>query len=317
MITTTIGSIQDPVEQYFAFLRERQSIFLKKGYGLARPWTDDPILDHFKFCCVFREDDRTTRWFRENVREPMTKRIEVLLATVVFRWFNRIEIGELIFKRFDKEGKSAWTHYLITGDASYIDRVVRQEFPKGPWVTGAYLLTTPKGMDKLAGMCNNLEVFCKARVDGMDWADMAFSIAGFPGKYTLEEVWEWLKQFSFQGAFTAYEVVTDLRHTTLLNRAPDINTWANAGPGAQRGLARLHGRPLDSIVKGKQAVAEMVSLLQLSKETKYWPNSGSYPPFELREIEHGLCETDKYLRVVNGQGRPRSIYAANLHTLPL
>jgi hypothetical protein len=32
------------------------------------------------------------------------------------------------------------------------------------------------------------------------------------------------------------------------------------------------------------------------------------PPLELREIEHSLCETDKYLRVANGEGRPRAKY---------
>jgi hypothetical protein len=32
------------------------------------------------------------------------------------------------------------------------------------------------------------------------------------------------------------------------------------------------------------------------------------PKLELRDIEHSLCETDKWLRVALGQGRPRSKY---------
>jgi hypothetical protein len=28
----------------------------------------------------------------------------------------------------------------------------------------------------------------------------------------------------------------------------------------------------------------------------------------MRDIEHSLCETDKYLRVKNGEGRPRAKY---------
>ena len=33
-----------------------------------------------------------------------------------------------------------------------------------------------------------------------------------------------------------------------------------------------------------------------------------YPPFELREIEHSLCEFDKYERIRLGQGRPKQKY---------
>ena len=31
-------------------------------------------------------------------------------------------------------------------------------------------------------------------------------------------------------------------------------------------------------------------------------------PFELREVEHSLCEMDKYQRVMRGEGRPKSRY---------
>ena len=35
---------------------------------------------------------------------------------------------------------------------------------------------------------------------------------------------------------------------------------------------------------------------------------GHMPPLEMREVEHTLCEFDKYERVRNGEGKPRSIY---------
>ena len=61
---------------------------------------------------------------------------------------------------------------------------------------------------------------------------------------SLEQCWTWLRDFPYMGPFMAYEVVTDLRHTYLLRDANDIMTWANAGPGAMRGLNRLTGREL-------------------------------------------------------------------------
>jgi hypothetical protein len=100
----------------------------------------------------------------------------------------------------------------------------------------------------------------------------------------------------------AYEVVTDLRHSKYLENADDIMTWANAGPGAKRGLNRIHGRPLEQTIKAKQLTEEMKELLAVS---------GDYlldvvPDLEMREIEHCLCEYDKYERVRLGEGRPRA-----------
>ena len=114
----------------------------------------------------------------------------------------------------------------------------------------------------------------------------------------------WLKQFRGWGDFMAYEVITDLRHTRYLNKAPDINTWAVAGPGAIRGLNRLHGRDYKKGMSQAQACAEMRELLELSRDAL----PDFVPPLELREIEHSLCETDKWLRVKQGQGRIRAKY---------
>jgi hypothetical protein len=37
--------------------------------------------------------------------------------------------------------------------------------------------------------------------------------------------------------------------------------------------------------------------------------SVEWPPFEIREIEHSLCEFDKHQRCLQGQGRPRQRFA--------
>ena len=48
----------------------------------------------------------------------------------------------------------------------------------------------------------------------------------------------------------------------------------------------------------------MVSLLKIVN----WNKDSFVPVLEMREIEHSLCEFDKYQRVKNGEGKPRSIY---------
>jgi hypothetical protein len=109
------------------------------------------------------------------------------------------------------------------------------------------------------------------------------------------------------GAFMGYEVVSDLRHTAKLKGAYDIMTWANPGPGAQRGLLRLLGKkgadvrkslPEDFKIKGMQYL-----LTQASVALRF--EDRMFQKLEMRDIENALCETDKYLRAATGEGSPK------------
>ena len=130
----------------------------------------------------------------------------------------------------------------------------------------------------------------------------------------LEETWHILRDYPYMGPFMAYEVVTDLRHTYLLKNANDIVTWANAGPGAMRGLNRLTGRELGFCKRSHDWNKEMNVLYKtvIQRLNKWILINRSY---EMREIEGGLCEFDKYSRIAKGEGRTRSIYKHN--DLPL
>jgi hypothetical protein len=94
-------------------------------------------------------------------------------------------------------------------------------------------------------------------------------------------------------SFLAYEIVTDMRHTRYLNHAPDIMSWANAGPGAVRGLNRIQENPIEKKINPCQANKDMQYLLSQSRQCL----SEDFPPMEMRDIEHSLCEFDKYQRV--------------------
>ena len=85
------------VDRYVYWIEERERIrYLKEEVQQEPPWTEDPILREFKFCQVFREDDRNTRWFRHHIREPLRNEPEVFMATVAFRFFNLIQTGKTI-----------------------------------------------------------------------------------------------------------------------------------------------------------------------------------------------------------------------------
>ena len=101
------------------------------------------------------------------------------------------------------------------------------------------------------------------------------------------------------GHFIAYEIVTDLRWTRLLGNAKDIMTWANPGPGCKLGLIELFGDAERPIEKMRYLLDEGTN------KSECWPDN--YPPLEMRDIEHTLCEYSKYERVSRG-ARPKRRY---------
>jgi hypothetical protein len=271
----------------------------------------------------------------------------VLLATVLFRWFNRIVSGEAIFQQARSNfveqaqpGETAWDELLRTGSTEGLRDSLVCWCGEGPYVTGSYIIKTPNGMSKLDGVLDCVEKFMLQKHLHVDQCSTQSEVAQYlldhRGEVRLHDVWAWLREFPYLGDFMAYEVVTDLRHTDLLDHAPDIMTWANPGPGAMRGLNRIVGRRLDERIPRELANKEMRMLLEYSTRAAHWPQfrrlshntvearypggdlmydmvridsegQECWPSWEMRDVEHTLCEFDKYERARLGQGRPRQV----------
>jgi hypothetical protein len=275
------------IQQFFSVARERERIRLKREAGQKKPWTDDKIFRAWRFCNVHRENDKTSVWFRDNIRKPLLdadpqKQIE---STIIFRWFNRIQTGEKI--------KDLLLGQWDTEEAR--DRLRDEK----PVVTGAYIIKGPDGYSKLDGV-----LYCVNAA--LDRTPEMTKRWGSTQDFTLQEAWEDLVEFYYLGPFMAYEIVTDLRWTPVLGNAPDIMTWANAGPGCARGLGWIIGdqRAFNSNSAKHQLgmLSMMEGLLEYSK-TDLWPSS--WQPWEMREVEHWLCEFDKYKRAERGDDLKR------------
>jgi len=285
--------INEEVDRYLYWIEERESIRRKKEDADADPpWTEDEIFKTFKFCQVYREDDRTTRWFAAHIRRPLSTEPEVIMATIIFRFFNLIETGRTLLEH---------NLHLDWDREKAIEEVGKQ--PK--WVTGAYIVKTPNRMNKVTGVAE-----CVTHI----WVERERLVSSLEKMTTLQEAWEFLLQYPYIGPFVAYEIVTDLRHTYVLDEATDICSWANAGPGAMRGLNRLTGRPLGFCKRSHDWNKEMQELYVICQEElriKY------RMPFEMREVEGVLCEFDKYSRILKGEGRTRSVYDYSKRDRPI
>ena len=278
-----------PIDRFFAFMRERHSIYEQRQALKPWPWTQDEILQKYRFTNVDRELDATTVWFRGNVREPLRRRkvATQLFAAIAFRWFNRMDVGEVMV---------AHNLYLDWEYGRAMEELRRWR-PNGPWVTGAYIIKAYDGVDKLTGVCRAID---------NAWHKQDALAAAIVGANSLEGAVKALGTLPYLGPFMAYEVACDMRWTKLLEHAHDIYTWANPGPGAARGLSRVHGRKLRQTVPRGQMVEEMAFLRDEWEQDHLGPDLGRRP--EMRDVEHSLCEFDKYERVRLGQGRPRQVF---------
>lgn len=292
----------------FYFLNERQRIRDKRYSGEPFPWTEDPILRTYSFCEVFRQDDRVSRWIIDNWLKPYDGHPNMWLACCIARQINWPDTLEAIGFPEDEDYPryAARSVEIMNGIAGKGDKVY----------TGAYVIYGGPGK---AGGYPTKPNWTMNGVILPAWEQRRKIQKYFDETPTwersIEYVVKWLELFPGFSGFMGYEAACDMSYTSLLKDAQDIFTWANPGPGAMRGLNRLHGRKLDWKIPEQQAVGEMKDLLAIANSpdsplgehvfNRAQHHTGS-SWLVLRDIESGLCETDKYLRVKNGEGKPRS-----------
>lgn len=266
------------------WMTERHLIWERRQKGLPKPWTKDPVLQQYRFCNVFRELDTTTIWIRQHWREPYAQHKNLWFAMAVARLFNHVPTLAAI--GFPER----WEPVKVA-------KKLRARKEKGEKIfTSAYMLTGTLGGDKIGQVVD--KVLTPLYKDKVQLDNR------FERQSTLEDAFYQFNNRPGIGRFLAYEIVTDLRHTRYLRNAPDIMTWANAGPGAKRGLNRYFGRPVETPIGAISALEEMRFLLDIAPE--HLPEK--FPKLELRDIEHSLCEYDKYMRAFTGEGRPKQKY---------
>lgn len=313
------------IEPLRDWMLERQKIYQRRIAGEPPPWTDDEVLNNYRFCNVYREQDTVTQWIDRNIRQPYANHKTLWLMLAIARIINRTDtLAELI-------GTNAWPNHVAFTPSKLAHALDARAARGVPIYTGAYMIRAESN-PKQEWYYWSKQQYIAHIVIGRLWDDKHLWRGTLEraqqGKVGMKFVWDSLRlpRYIGWGPFMSYELVTDLRHTRYLCNAPDIYSWANAGPGALRGLNRLNDRPLTQGIPANEANREMQELMQELNELDepefnrvFGPPEGcrgaQRPRFEMRDIEHSLCETDKWLRVKNGEGRPRSKYDPNKATI--
>lgn len=292
---------QSRAEDFWKFVNERHAMWIRRCRGAADaqgPWTEDPILAGSKFTNIFRELDRGTialRRLEERIlpakggaAKLSDEAASLLLFNVMwYRMLNRAEHAEggpldsagvrKLCMRADPLFTSAHQTYLPkdVGPGEGVRRWYADTF-SALWRKRHSLLKEIRKAGTLEGSFGAV----RGAVPGI-------------------------------GPFIAYEIVTDLRRT-LLARAPDAMRWCNInrGGGSARGLRRLGIE--ESPAGAWKLLNEGINAGLLAPHVEQHLPTGMgtgagnvLPLLELREVEHALCEFDKYERVRTGLGKVR------------
>lgn len=278
---------------FYAFIRERENIRRRKAAGEQRPWTEDEILQNYKFTNVFRKYDRTTQmliknWYSQRGKTADQK--EILLNCAIARYFGTWEFAQALGWQTDFHPEKI--------KALATERLARKERV----FTGAYIITN-QGI-KAPKQNVVVDVFLAGLWEGIDLLIKAVNHDG-----SWQHIHELMRSFQGFGGtgFMAKETLLDTMHCnfwpTTNSLPPDYYEWTPVGPGSLRGAARVLDVYPEKV--NETRTLELIGALAAA-QFELWPSH--YEQLAPTDIQFQLCEFDKYERVKNGEGRPRSKY---------
>jgi hypothetical protein len=270
--------MEESLRILFHWIKERESIRLKKEAGEPKPWTTDPILQSYRFCNVHREHDTVTRWIRNHWTQ--SEHPNFVLAMAMARFINWPDTLQ------DVGFPHVWEPWHIKNVMNS-----RGKYGHKVW-TSAYIVSTN-------GRKSNKVDYIVDEVLG----PLAHAHIDVSPKDTLASMHKRLIFFSGIGTFMSGQIIADLKNTIgcPLNDAPDFSTWCTPGPGSLRGANRIIGRLKEAPITN-DGFLEIVNKIQkiVAERTDIILHA--------QDMQNCLCEFDKYMRVKNAEGRPRQSY---------
>lgn len=296
-------------DTYWRFAAERQAIFHRRSTGQPGPWTQDPILAHYKFCNTFRASDRVSQHLiREVIYGPHGIGLpaeDAFLRIVLFRIFSKENTWEVI-----ESATSGLTR--DTFDTDRLAAVLSSARAKGPIYTAAFILCAANPYGFTTKHQNHLELVRRMFAPGGLGAKLARA-------QSMREVYDGLLEWPMIGPFLAYQLAIDLNYSEHLDFSEDEFTVP--GPGAVRGLNKVFAdfggnRPEELIKRMVDQQEEQFERLGLPFRDLFGRR--------LHAIDcQGLfCETDKYSRVAfpdlkSNRQRIKQVHTPSTEPLPL
>lgn len=272
---------------FLHWIKERESILHKKEVlKQPPPWTDDPIMASVRFCNVRREDDKVTRWIKENWRDPVAKvgmPADAIFAMCIARIINWPDT----LARIRLPTEDPWSVQKDFVEVlDWMQARGMQIWGNAYMVTGGY---SKGGETKQTIMGRVLES-----------AHIVINNNVIPYT-TLDEVHHTVMGAPGLGSFLAAQVVADIKYTPYFLDAEDWWSFCAPGPGSTLGLNYLHDRQPGKGIGHTQFMKE-VNVLRYTLKGEYGIHLTAH------DVQNCLCEFSKYVRIKYFGGRAKRGY---------
>lgn len=267
---------------YWTFAAKRHEIYEQRLAGDPGPWSDDEILQRYRFCNAFRASDRVSQYLIREViyANPGLDARDRFVRTALFRLFSKPSTWELIEARCGPVRAGDF-------DQRSVGAVLDEAMASGRTLyTSAFILCANRAYGHARKHRNHLALVAamlddrlpERVVEAQSLADVYWALRGYP----------------LIGPFMAYQLAIDL------NYGPDLafseDEFTVPGPGAVRGLAKVFHD------LGDYSPPDAIHWL-VEQQATVPDELGVTPPTLRGRVLHAidcqnlLCEVDKYARV--------------------
>lgn len=299
----------DIYELYWKFAARRQEAFERRLAGTPWPWSDDPILQRFKFCNVFRAADRVSQYLIRSVayRNATDSPDDRLFQIAAFRTFSQPATWEGVIARL---GRAPTLDDLASGRFESALDQVKQE--RGGLYTGAFILCATKAFGFDEKHRNHAALFKHMFLEHEAGKRLREA-------QSLREVVKFLQGFPLTGEFMSYQIAIDLNYSDIVHF--DENEYTQPGPGAMRGLAKVF------IDLGGYSPSDAILWMVANQDQEFKRLGLRFDglwgrPLHAIDCQGLFCEVDKYCReaapqLLSNRSRIKARFFPSPEPLPL
>lgn len=315
------------VKHLYDFVTERYKIHIRKDFLKQKaPWTKNPILSQYKFCNIRREHDRQSQYLIKNISTNSCLSLEdKIVNSFYFRaWNNWDTMKDLggpwpaknLYSSQMKEQIRPIYQKLATEDpdrkwwsSAYNQGGTKHawKFPQGDGYQRAY-------KESEAKKYKDWEPDIPLRVFHIGpWLKDGHVVERLLNAKDQKESFDVIRSIRGFADFLAYQIFVDL---TYIEEFPfSENEFVVAGPGCKKGLNKLFD-DYDWLTHEEALfwLADNIDEIFNEVHPPFWagrlfvdlPQEDRF--FSVMCLENCMCEFCKYIRTVEGNGRPRVKY---------
>lgn len=292
---------EDRVDQFWWFVTERHNVYRRRfEQKLPPPWTEDSVLQTYRFTNVYRELDKGSQYLINNILGTSLTADLTVFNVFAYRRFNLPATHDALVQALcggRNQSLAVNEHFLTHWDRDLaLDCITKRKAAGHPiqspaWVVNASGVEGPGSGLKL--QCDRISHFWTIK------EEVTEALLDAP---SMEEAWKLFTLLPGIGGFVAYEMVIDLNYPGgILDFSED--DFVNPGPGCVQGIDLMTEVP----VRKRARYIEAIRDLRETQEEPLRKYGHVGKPFTLRNVEQALCEYRKWLNCRNG-GRHKRKY---------